>query len=172
MSSSKLTVLIIVVLSVAVLVALWFYIDERGTQRQLADVDCAALLPTTFELQGKIEGVARDETCELLRVIAAMEPNGDDNANDAADPWHYFGRLRIRPANDAWFLVFMARRSDNFKPVFSLRHRRGSGWSVVGLFDAKPVLERLGALGRIDMAKLQSDSSLTPVDQMVPMAGE
>ena len=156
-------------LRLATVVAMWVFFNERGTQENLAKVDCSDLLSTNFELQGRKVEVSREQTCELMKMVAAMTPNSEHNGSDDDDPWHYFGRLRIRPINDAWFLVFMARRSENFKPVVSLRHRRGGGWSVVGMFDAEPVLRRLGVADAIDMAKLQSDSSLTPTDQSTPM---
>jgi hypothetical protein len=169
MSGSKLTVMAFGGTIMATILAMWFYFDERGTQEQIAAVDCAALLPTNFEMQGRPVDVTGAQTCEVIRMIAAMTPNGDVNHSDDEDPWHYFGRMRIRPKDDVWFLVFMARRAENYKPVFSLRHRRGGGWSVVGVFDAEPVLRALGVAGTIDMARLKSDSALVPTDQSTPM---
>jgi hypothetical protein len=172
MSGSKIAVLIFGGTIIAAIAGMWVFFDERGTQSQLAAVDCGGLLPTNFEVQGKAVPVSAQQTCDLMRTVAAMQPNTDRNHNDDDDPWHYLGRMRIRPKDDAWFLVFMARRSENYRPVFSLRHRRGGGWSVIGMFDAAQVLEKLGIAGTIDMAKLKSDSALTPTDQSTPMQGE
>jgi len=168
-NSSRLTVLAIVAVSLLVVAGLWLYLNERGGQAKLAAIDCAAMLPTTFELQGEPVAVNRDETCELLRMVAAMQPVGGESGDSETDPPHYFGRLRIRPRNDVWFLIFQAYPSEGFRPTFSLRHRRGNGWAIVGRFDAAPVLRLLDAEGGIDMQKLKSPAARTPVDQMTPM---
>jgi len=167
MPSSKTIVFVIVGLAVVVVAGLWLYVDERGAQAKLAAVDCVTMLPTTFELQGRNVDVSREKTCEVVRLLAEMPPVGD--AGDAADPWHYFGRMRIRPKDDVWFLIFVARRSDAFHPMLSLRHRRANGWAVIGVFDAVPVLRMLGLEDRIDMEKLAAPAARIPVDQMSPM---
>ena len=169
MTRSRLVVLTIIALAGLAIGATWLFIDEKGDQGKLAKVDCASMLETDLELQGARVPVSREETCDIIRTIAAMQPNGESNRNDESDPWHYFGRMRVRPADDVWFLVFMAHPSDNFKPIISLRHRRGLGWAIVGQFDAEPVLRKLNLLDRIDMAKLKSEAALTPTDQSTPM---
>jgi hypothetical protein len=168
-NGSRLIILIFGGTIIATVASMWWFIDERGTQNQLAAIDCARMLPTGFELQGKMIPVSREQTCDLLQMVATMQPDSNHNHSDDDDPWHYFGRIRIRPKDDAWFLVFMARRGENYKPVFSLRHRRGDGWSVIGIFDAEPVLAKLGVAGAIDRAKLASDFALAPTDQTLPM---
>jgi hypothetical protein len=132
-------------------------------------VDCAGLWPTAFEMQGQRDSVSRAQTCELVKMIAAMKPTSEHWSSDTSDPWHYFGRMRILPKNDAWFLVFVARRSSGFHPLFSLRHRRGNGWAIVGQFDAEPLLRRLGVLDQLDRAKLMSNESLVPTDEQQGM---
>ncbi|MEO5931023.1 MAG: hypothetical protein ABIR47_13895 [Candidatus Kapaibacterium sp.] len=169
MNKGTLTVFVIVGSALAVLIYLHFYVNEQGTQADLAGVECKSLLATSFELQGMPVLMDRDGTCALMRSMAMMQPTTDEFTDDPKDPWHYFGRLRIRPKNDVWFLVFVARRSENFKPLISLRRRNGPGWSVVGQFDAEPVLRQLGVYDRIDWARVKSDSSLVPTDQTTPM---
>lgn len=166
-NSSRLTVLAIVATALLVVAGLWLYLDEQGAQSKLAAIDCATMLPTTFELQGKRVTITPEQTCTLLHTVAAMQPLATQSSDD--DPPHYFGRMRIRPRNDVWFLIFQAYPSEGFRPTFSLRHRRGNGWAVVGRFDAAPVLRQLGVEGSIDIAKLKSPAARTPVDQMSPM---
>ncbi len=169
MNRSKLTVMAIVALAAAALVGLYFHIDQRGDQRRLADIPCRTLLATAFQLQGKPVLVSSSETCELMRMIAGLTPLEGESANDPANPWHYIGRLRISPENDVWFLIFIARRSEEYRPLLSLLHRNGNGWSVVGMFDAAPVLQKLGVDRRIDWEQVKSPAALTPVDQTTPM---
>jgi hypothetical protein len=169
MSRSRLLVISFLVVVIAMLFGLRWYTNERGKQEKLAAVQCDSLLPTVFELQGERVPVSRERTCELMRTISAMQPTADEFHNDSNDPWHYYGRMRILPKNDAWFLIFIARRSSNFRPEFSLQHRRGAGWTVVGQFDAEPVLRMLDAVPRLDTTKLRSSESLTPIDQNQPM---
>jgi len=169
MNRSKLTVMVIVALAAAALVGLYFHIDQRGDQRRLADIPCRTLLATAFQLQGKPVLVSSSETCELMRTVAGMTPLDGEHGNEPGDPWHYFGRLRISPEDDVWFLVFIARRSENYRPLFSLLHRNGNGWSVVGMFDAAPVLRQLGVDKRIDWEQVKSPAALAPVDQTTPM---
>ncbi len=106
---------------------------------------------------------------EMVRMIAGLTPLEGESANDPANPWHYIGRLRISPENDVWFLIFIARRSEEYRPLLSLLHRNGNGWSVVGMFDAAPVLQKLGVDRRIDWEQVKSPAALTPVDQTTPM---
>lgn len=152
-------------------VLLWMrgYVDERGTQGRLAAVECAGLLPTVLEVQGKRIPVSREQTCRVLDTIAHMTPIAEGFARPEEDPWHYYGRMRILPKDDAWFLIFIARAGDNYHPLFSLQHRRANGWSVIGQFDALPVLRILGIEGGIDSVKLRSTGALAPVDQNLPM---
>jgi hypothetical protein len=152
----------IVVVAVAVLVGLHYFTHQAGTQRRLAEISCRKLRATSFELQGHPILTNTDETCELTRMIAGMTPLADEYHSDPRDPWHYFGRLRILPEDDAWFLIFMAKSSENYRPVFALLHRNGPGWSVIGLFDAAPLLSRLGVTDRIDWDRVRSSESLAP----------
>lgn len=169
MNKSRLAVLIIVGLSIAMAVAARVYYNQSGTQRDLASLDCRVLLPTAFEFQKNRVMMGNEQTCELARTLATLEPNGVSLVEEEGDPWHYFGRLRLRTNDDVWFLVFIARRSNDYRPIFSLRRQRGTGWAVVGQFDAEPVLRHLGLYDRIDHAWLRSDSSLVPTDQRTQM---
>lgn len=163
MTPSKITVIVILLLAVAVLLLQRAYLSDEGAEKSLSAVDCAALLPTRMELQGKPIPVSQEQTCEIIRMISTMKPTGEQFGDTAGNPWHYFGRMRILPPSDAWFLVFVARRSEGFAPRFSLRHRRSRGWYIVGQFDAAPVLAKLGV--SIDRALLESEGALTPTDQ-------
>jgi hypothetical protein len=163
MNASRITVIVIILLAVAVLILQRSYLTEEGAERKLATVDCAGLLPTVFELQGRTIPVTREQTCEIARMISTMKPTGEEFGDTIGDPWHYFGRMRILPRDDAWFIVFLARRSNGFTPRFSLRHRRSRGWFIAGQFDAAPLLAKLGVT--YDRALLESDSALEPTDQ-------
>lgn len=164
--TSKLLVISMVAAVLVVMVTLRLtYFAEEGEQKKLASVPCDSLLPTYLELQGARIPITADSICPLMREIATMTPTSDEYRNVADDPWHYFGRLPIFPYDDVWFLVFMARRSSDFKPLFSLHHRKGGGWTVIGQFEAEPLLRRLGVWERIDWEKLKSDASLTPTDE-------
>lgn len=171
MSSSKITVIVLVGLAVLVVAVLALYLNERGSQQKLAGIDCGKMLPTTMELQGTRLPVSREQTCDVIEMVADMQPVDMAGEEEKLDPgqWHYFGRMRVRPEDDVWFLVFIAHPAENFRPTFSLRHRKGNGWAIVGRFDAAPILKRLELEGRIDMEKLKSPAALTPVDQMKPM---
>jgi hypothetical protein len=167
--ASKALVVAFIVVVVGVIVGLRFYFDEEGEQAKLGDVECSGLLPTVFELQGERVPVNDEQACELMRQIATMQPTGEKHHNDPNDPWHYYGRMRILPKNDAWFLIFNARKSSGFRPEFSLQHRKGVGWTVIGQFDAVPLLKKLGVLERLDTAQLRAPESLVPTDQEKPM---
>lgn len=155
----------IVVLALLVVGGLSIYFNLKETQGDLAEIDCTTLLPTNLDFQGRATLVPQTLICELLTELAKMQPNGLDPHDLPDDPWRYFGRLRIRPTKDVWFLVFMTRRSLNYKPIFSLRRQRGYGWSVVGTFDAAPLFGKLGLDSLVDMKRLMSDSALIPTDQ-------
>ena len=170
MNASRITVIVIVLAAVAVLFLQRSYLTEEGAERKLAAVDCSTLLPTEFELQGRRIPVTREQTCEITRMISTMKPTGEQFGDTAGDSWHYFGRMRILPKNDAWFIVLLARRSNGFAPRFSLRHRRSRGWYIAGQFDASPLLEKLGVT--VDRALLDSDSALVPTDQNQTFEGE
>jgi hypothetical protein len=167
--ASKVLVVAFVVVVVGIIIGLRFYFDEEGEQAKIADVECGGLLPTVFELQGQRVPVDPGQTCELIHQIATMQPTGEKYHNDPNDPWHYYGRMRILPKNDAWFLIFNARQSTGFRPEFSLQHRKGVGWAIVGQFDAVPLLKKLGVLDRLDTAQLRSPEALVPTDQEKPM---
>ncbi len=152
--------------AILLMVVLWAtYFRAEGDQKLLAEIRCDSLLPTMVELQGRKYPISRDTICALLRDMAVMTPTGDSYDNREEDPWHYYGRMPIFPENDVWFLVFIARKSSGFKPLFSLHHRRGGGWSVVGQFEAEPVLKKLGMWEKIDRDLLRSPESLTPTDE-------
>jgi len=166
LDTSKLLVISMVGAVLVVMVTLRLtYFAEEGDQKKLASVSCDSLLPTYLELQGVRIPIGADTICSLMREIATMTPTSDEYRNLDDDPWHYYGRLPIFPRNDVWFLVFIARRSSDFKPLFSLHHRKGGGWTVIGQFEAEPVLRRLGVWDRIDWEKLRSAASLKPTDE-------
>lgn len=171
MSSSKITVVVLVGVSVLVVAVLALYVNEHGGQQKLTSIDCGKMLPTTMELQGVRLPVSREQTCDMIEMVAGMQSLDTAGVEESLDPsqWHYFGRMRIRPSDDVWFLVFIAHPAENFRPTFSLRHRKGNGWAIVGRFDAAAVLKQLELNDRIDMEKLKSPAALTPVDQMSPM---
>jgi len=169
MSPSKLTVIAIILLGLALAVTARVFFAGGRDHTELARVDCEKIESTAFELQGRRIEVSRGKTCELLRSLAAMTPTADGFETDPADPWHYYGRMRVRPENDAWFLIFVARRSTGFRPELSLQHWRGSGWAVAGQFDAEPVLKLLGVEDSLDRSLLASPASLAPTDQRQPM---
>jgi hypothetical protein len=166
---SKILVVTFSVAVVAIVLGLRSYFDEEGEQEKIGEVPCTGLLPTAFELQEQHVPVNEQQTCELMQLIATMQPTGEKHRNDPGDPWHYYGRMRILPKEDAWFLVFNARASSGFHPEFSLQHRKGVGWAIVGQFDAVPLLRKLGVLDRLDTALLRSPESLVPTDQEKPM---
>lgn len=163
--ASRLTVLAIIGLAVAIsLVARWYVMSGSGVEG-LATIDCARLQPTIGELQGTRVEIARDTICAVLRELAAATPTDDGFVEHPGDPWHYIGRIRLQPERDAWFLVFVARRSTGFRPELSLRQRRGAGWAIVGQYDAARVLERAGWLERIDSAVLAAPAAREARDQ-------
>jgi hypothetical protein len=155
----------LIFLALIVLGGLSKFFNQQETQSDLAKIDCSTLLPTNLDFQGNAMLVPRSLSCELLGYVATMQTNDVDVHDQPDDPWRYFGRLRIRPKNDVWFLVFMTRRSLSYKPIFSLRRQRGYGWSVVGTFDAAPIFGKLGIDSLVDMKRLMSDSALIPTDQ-------
>ena len=53
MNASRITVIVIVLLAVAVLLVQRSYLSDEGGEKKLAAVDCAGLQPTVFELQGR-----------------------------------------------------------------------------------------------------------------------
>ncbi len=145
-----------------------FYFDEQGNQAVLMEVPCEGMQETYFELQGELVPVSDNLTCDIMRTIGTMETLDVSYENNEQDPWHYYGRMRIRPVDDLWFLVFIARESDDYKPMFSLHHRRGNGWSIIGQFDAVPILEKLGVADSLDMQKLKAIEAQSPVNQYQP----
>lgn len=163
--ASRLTVLVIVALGIAISLFARWYVSSGSGPESLASLDCATLQPTLGELQGVRVEIDRDDVCIALRELATAIPIADGFDERVDDPWHYIGRARVQPEQEAWFLVFVARRSTGFRPELSLRHRRGAGWAIVGQYDGVAVLERLGWLERIDSAKLASPGAREVRDQ-------
>jgi hypothetical protein len=163
--ASRLTVLGILALAIAIsLFARWYITSGSGVDA-LATLDCARLQPTIGELQGARVEIGRDTICTALRELAHAKPIASGFEEHPGDPWHYIGRVRVQPERDAWFLVFVARASTGYRPEVSLRQRRGAGWAVVGQYDATATLERLGLLAKIDRARLASPEALEVRDQ-------
>jgi hypothetical protein len=164
-ATSKITVLVIVIGATAIALAGRWYVTSGAGREALATIDCARMRPTIAELQGARLELDQARVCAAMRELASATPIADGFEIDERDPWHYIARVRLQPVEDAWFLVFVARRSTGFRPEISLRHRRGAGWAIVGQFDGAPTLRRLGLLDRIDRAKLMSPASLEVRDQ-------
>lgn len=167
--TSKLVVAAIVLLGLAISIFARWYVASGSGPDALARVECDSLRPTIGELQGTRIELERDDVCAAIRELGAATPVSGSFESAASDPWHYIGRIRVQPPNQAWFLVFVARRSHGFRPELSLRHRRGAGWAVVGHYDGEPVLRRLGLLGRIDRTRLEDTASRTTRDQRDPL---
>lgn len=160
---------VVVLLSCGMLYLRFFYFDERGRQASLTEsIDCADVLPSDLEIQGARSIVPATQACSLIKSVGKM-PTIVVAPEDSTDPWHYFGRLRIKLNRDVWFLVFRARKSEQYRPRFALRHWKGSGWTIIGDFDAEPVLRMLQLSDKIDPKKLESPESLTPTDQSEAM---
>lgn len=168
-NKSKILVLAIVVLGVAVsLLVNNYLVGGVGTQADLKQIDCYAMFPTIADIQSQKFEISQEQTCKIINMIANMKPVDMPYKADETDPWHYFGRIRISPQKSVWFIIFMAKKSNGYKPVFSLQRRRGSGWGVVGQFDARNVLTTLGWNNKIDLKKLEDKASLVPTDYNTP----
>ncbi len=163
-NTSKLAVFIIVGVILGSLIIMRFYFFESGTQGELAEIPCAEMLSSTLEILGTSTKVVPEQSCELARSIATMTPTNDRYSNIESDPWHYFGRMSILARDDGWMLIFIARSSSNFIPLFSLQHRRGAGWAIIGQFPAEPVLKRLGVWEKIDWNRVKGDETLKVID--------
>ena len=162
-------VLVVVGITCGMLYLRFFYFDERGRQESLiADVNCADVLPSDLELQGKHETLSAAKACSILKSIGKMSTL-QTQVEDTANPWRYFGRARIKLNRDVWFIVFRARKMDGYKPQFALRHWKGSGWTIIGDFDAMPLLIQLTTSYEPDIKFLESPESLIPTDQSEPM---
>jgi hypothetical protein len=169
MNRSKWVVVAIIAVGLFTSILARWYVTSGSGPDALASIECATMQPTIAELQGARMTIDNDTICAVLRELAVATPVADGFEEHASDPWHYIGRMRVQPERDAWFLVFVARRSTGFRPELSLRHRRGAGWAIVGHYDATAALAHLGLLDRIDRAKLESPGSLAPRDQGQPL---
>lgn len=168
-SRSKLLVISIMLIAIALTVASRWYLVEGDDQGALKNIDCAQLHPTIAEVQGKRIELDRDSVCAVLRDLASAKPVSRVFVDDADDPWHYIARVRIQTEGSPWFLVFAARRSTGFRPELSLRQRREGGWAIVAEFEGEQYLRNLGLEPRIDRAKIGAPESREVRDQRQPL---
>lgn len=114
-------ILVIGIIGLGVIVSLLvnnFLVGAKGTQSEMNEIDCYSLAETSFEFQGNVIKVSEEQTCKLIKMITEMKPVNENYSSEKDDPWHYYGRLRIRPKNSVWFLIFIAKKSKNYKPIF------------------------------------------------------